>query len=141
MGRAERFGQAVTKQESEAAQSSSSAPLSSAFDAGLTTPRRGAHGCSETQGRCFRDAIREEEEDGTEETMDVGAIPITQAEAEGSTDQNTAGGDIRGGEKRKSECGEEPPSTRVRLQALVDALHSVSEFDEGVSTTSSVPQV
>ena len=57
--------------------------------------------------------------------MDVGAIPITQAEAEGSTDQNTAGGDIRGGEKRKSECGEEPPSTRVRLQALVDALHSV----------------
>ena len=73
--------------------------------------------------------------------MDVGTISITQAEAEGSTDQNTAGGDIRGGEKRKSECGEEPPSTRLRLQALVDALHSVSEVDEGVSTTSSIPQV
>ena len=65
--------------------------------------------------------------------MDVAEIPIPQAETEGNTDQNTAGSDSRGGEKRKAECGEEPPPTRVRLQALAYALHSVSERDkEGV---------
>ena len=65
--------------------------------------------------------------------MDTGEIPIPQAETEGDIDPNMAGSDSRGEEKRKSECGEEPPSTLVRLQALADSLHSVSEGDkEGV---------
>ena len=69
-------------------------------------------------------------EDETKDTMDT-EIPIPQAETEGEIDPNTAGSDSRGGEKRKSECGEEPPSTRVQLQALADSLHSVSEGNNG----------
>ena len=135
---AERVEQAVTKQESEAAQSSSSgpaipsAPVSSHADGEPMEVEK-------AKDDAFEPPPKRRREDEAEDTMDVGEIPIPQAETEGNTDQNTAGSDSRGREKRNAERSHHQLEYDSRLSLML-FIPSQKETKRG-SKTSSRPQV